>query len=65
VATRVVFESTTEVVVLNLHPADLARQIAGETGANWAGRFLYVDVKDGDSVWINPTTIAYLERVDD
>jgi len=62
---RVVFDAATEVVVPNVHPTDIARQMAGEINAGHAGTFLYVNTRGGKAVWVNPMAVAYLEETAD
>ena len=64
-ATEITFDAQTKLVIPNAHPAELAKQIEARSGGNWAGNFIYLDEKGGESVWVNATTIAFLKHLPD
>lgn len=62
--TRIVFTDKHSVEVKGYHPADLAQIVSGNKGmSEFAGNYWHATTTDGEAVWINPASVAYLEQV--
>ncbi|HZQ80949.1 MAG TPA: hypothetical protein VFB25_03110 [Gaiellaceae bacterium] len=58
----IVFDQQLRVTV-DEEPAELAQLLSGNKGqGRFAGDYLNLTTEEGDSIWVNPKAVAFLER---